>query len=281
MTTNIKAFYHIAAMNHWLDIVNEQKDICDCLNIKPICGFLGDYDQKKIAENLGLKIKFHSKNFKKYEIPTLKMLYHWSQNNLNSYVIYFHTKGASSDENDVFKTKWRHIMNDFVIKNYESNIKELEKNNADVIGVNWTECGNFKHFSGNFWIAKTNYINTLKNPLDYQMHGGIYGKSRIGLEPWERMSAEMWIGDNANVKTLSLFYKGGPFSPDDKIIWNYEQQIDNNYIRIRFNRNSLQHKNKPYLVKVFSYNNSEPNELRLDHDEIKNLYSILKQYRYL
>ena len=35
-------------------------------------------------------------------------------------------------------------------------------------------------------------------------------------------------------------------------------------------------KNKPYLVRVFSYNNSEPSELRLDKKEIDNLYQTLK-----
>lgn len=35
-------------------------------------------------------------------------------------------------------------------------------------------------------------------------------------------------------------------------------------------------KKKPYLVRVFSYNNSEPVELRLDKKEIDNLYQTLK-----
>lgn len=40
-------------------------------------------------------------------------------------------------------------------------------------------------------------------------------------------------------------------------------------------------KKKPYLVRVFSYNNSDPHELRLDEVELKNLYNILKDYKYL
>ena len=40
-------------------------------------------------------------------------------------------------------------------------------------------------------------------------------------------------------------------------------------------------KNKPYLVRVFSYNNSDPHELRLNEDDLKNLYKILKEYKYL
>jgi hypothetical protein len=40
-------------------------------------------------------------------------------------------------------------------------------------------------------------------------------------------------------------------------------------------------KNKPYLVKVFSYNSTEPNELRLDEKELKNLYRTLKENKVL
>ena len=40
-------------------------------------------------------------------------------------------------------------------------------------------------------------------------------------------------------------------------------------------------KNKPYLVRVFSYNNNDPHEIRLDEVELKDLYKILKNYKYL
>lgn len=40
-------------------------------------------------------------------------------------------------------------------------------------------------------------------------------------------------------------------------------------------------KNKPYLVRVFNYNNDEPEELRLDEKEIKNLYKILQDHKLL
>ena len=40
-------------------------------------------------------------------------------------------------------------------------------------------------------------------------------------------------------------------------------------------------KNKPYLVRVFNYNNDEPEELRLDEKEIKDLYKILQNHKLL
>lgn len=38
-------------------------------------------------------------------------------------------------------------------------------------------------------------------------------------------------------------------------------------------------KNKPYLVRVYNYNNQDPNELRLD--DIKDLFKILKENKLL
>jgi len=37
-------------------------------------------------------------------------------------------------------------------------------------------------------------------------------------------------------------------------------------------------KNKPYLVRVFSYNSSDPTELRVDENQVNNLYKTLKEY---
>ena len=37
-------------------------------------------------------------------------------------------------------------------------------------------------------------------------------------------------------------------------------------------------KNKPYLVRVFSYNNSDSSELRLDENQINNLYQTIKEH---
>lgn len=37
-------------------------------------------------------------------------------------------------------------------------------------------------------------------------------------------------------------------------------------------------KNKPYLIRVFSYNNTDPTELRVDEEQVKNLYQTLKEH---
>ena len=50
--------------------------------------------------------------------------------------------------------------------------------------------------------------------------------------------------------------------------------LEYDLIEIHYNENL---KNKPYLVRFFSYNNSDPKELRIDETELQNLYQILKK----
>ena len=40
-------------------------------------------------------------------------------------------------------------------------------------------------------------------------------------------------------------------------------------------------KNKPYLIRVFSYNNSDPTELRVDENQVNDLYQTLKEHELL
>jgi hypothetical protein len=56
--------------------------------------------------------------------------------------------------------------------------------------------------------------------------------------------------------------------------------IELEYDLIEIHYNSLLQK-KPYLVRIFNWNHSEPEELRLEANEIDNLYNILKENKYL
>ena len=183
---NFMAFYHIAAMNNWKDIVIEPKNICDKLNISPMCGVLGSNKDLEWVKSIGLKVEYHNTNIHKYETPTLKILYDWSKQNPNGRVLYFHTKGASAPQ-IIGKKYWRWLMNEQVIVNYKDNLKRLDI--ADILGVSWMN-GWYAHFAGNFWMARCDWINTLEDPMDHQERNGPY----VGGNPWKRMSAELWLG---------------------------------------------------------------------------------------
>lgn len=55
-------------------------------------------------------------------------------------------------------------------------------------------------------------------------------------------------------------------------------ELDYDLIEIHYNPIL---KSKPYLVRVFNYNNTDPNEIRLDDEEIKQLYQVLKKHKLL
>ena len=55
--------------------------------------------------------------------------------------------------------------------------------------------------------------------------------------------------------------------------------IELEYDLIEIHHNTLL-KKKPYLVRIYNWNN-EPEELRLEQNEIDNLYNILKEKKYL
>jgi hypothetical protein len=54
--------------------------------------------------------------------------------------------------------------------------------------------------------------------------------------------------------------------------------LEYDLIEIHHNKNL---KNKPYLVRVFSYHKDDPHEIRLNETELKDLYKILREYKLL
>jgi hypothetical protein len=219
--SEFKVFYHIAALNNWKDVVIEQKNICDKLNIVPICGLLGSEDDLKWAESIGLQILYHSNNYREYEIPTLKLLYDWSKKNINSRVMYFHTKGVSQPD-DISKKYWRWLMTEYLILDYKNNLKKLEL--VDIVGVNWMENKDFPHFCGNFWMARCDWIITLSDPIIFQQHNG----PTIAGNPWKRMSAELWLGSRPYHIVESLYSKNEKLWQENCFAYDRYRNLPNN-----------------------------------------------------
>lgn len=89
-------------------------------------------------------------------------------------------------------------MSHYVIEQWPENLRALAQH--DAAGFNWIRQPRFPHFSGNFWMARNDYIARLKSPMDYRMHGG----PRIAGGPWARMNCEMWIGSGGEKQMKSL-----------------------------------------------------------------------------
>ena len=166
----IAAFYHIAAMGNWKDVLLEQKSATDAAGLRPICHVNGSPSDSEWVSAIGLDVASVSPNLKEYETPALELVYRWCCDNPSGAVIYFHTKGVSSP-GDRSKAAWRRLMMSAVISPWEQNIRRLEI--ADLVGVNWIDSPDHPHFSGNFWMARADWVSTcLSNPRDHRDRGG-------------------------------------------------------------------------------------------------------------
>lgn len=58
------------------------------------------------------------------------------------------------------------------------------------------------------------------------------------------------------------------------------RNIELEYDLIEIHHNKIL-KKKPYLVRVYNYNDPDPNELRLEEKDLKDLYVILKDHKLL
>ena len=120
----------------------------------------------KSSENL--YEKFAINNYKKY-IP-----------DPNYYMYYFHTKGVSRSEGDVFESR-RKLLDFYTLEKFYINIKLLKC--YDAVGCS-SSLYPKKHFSGNFWWSKSSYLRTLENIND------------------KYLSPEMYILSNNNCKYI-------------------------------------------------------------------------------
>jgi GR25 family glycosyltransferase involved in LPS biosynthesis len=131
-----------------------------------------------------------------YEIPTIKLLWYFSNKYSNVNILYLHTKGVSYEfinNNEHLlecNNDWINLMLYFLVNNYESSIKLLDT--YDSVGINYCEFdfeSNRKpHWSGNFWWSKSDYISSLSiNSLN------------------NKHDAEWFILSNTNVNYFELF----------------------------------------------------------------------------
>jgi len=183
----LQLFYHIAAIGeNWQDILLEQIGIVQDLKLTtPVCGFVGSNKDRIWAEKNGANIASYHPDIKQYETITLKLLYDWSHHNKQSAVLYFHTKGASNSNAEIPR-HWRYLMTDYLIKDYDFNLKLLHI--VDLVGVDYVH-SNYPHFSGNFWMARCDWIAQLDDPWEHRKNI----KFHYGGHPWSRLHAEFWV----------------------------------------------------------------------------------------
>jgi hypothetical protein len=153
------------------------------------------------------------------EADTLKWVRDYAKDNPDDYILYFHTKSVS--HLNMATEDWRRYLEYFNLENWKECVAKLDEG-YDCCGVMWnqdTPIGCFPHFSGNFWWAKTGYINTLKHEW---------------LDTEWRYHREFWIGSNPLVKAFE-FHNSGLNNKQSLI--EHRGHFDAPYPRSRYEKN--------------------------------------------
>lgn len=120
---------------------------CNCKNCDII--LLNKFDDKKF---IPITLK---PNIKVHENMTINALLHYAKTNKNTYVLYLHSKGVTSDT-----AFWRNLMNYWNIIRHKDCFKFLDKG-FYTVGINMRAFNSKRYYAGNFWWANTNYIRSL------------------------------------------------------------------------------------------------------------------------
>ena len=216
---DIYGIYFICCINNYLEVVEEQLDIVNkglLERTEKIILFITKYDEtcgkldillQKYNTDKFILVKSSDNLYEKFAINNYKVYINDyindrkndnngngndnnnnnNNNNNDYYVYYFHTKGVSHFYNWPY---WYHvcssvrkILNFYTLEKFDINIKLLEE--YDAVGCSLSSLPK-KHFSGNFWWSKSQYVNLLGNIND------------------KYLSPEMYILSNETCKYVSL-----------------------------------------------------------------------------
>ncbi len=190
--------YHVAILNNWKDIVQEQLEMIkneglyDAADRFILC-YVGEKEEELaiLVQNIGDKIEIihASYDVSVCEFPSIAKVKEISAEEPNANILYLHSKGLLHFGKPTEKavTCWRRYMQYFLIQQWRICIDRL--NSYDACGVEWRLRP--PHFSGNFWWARASYINTLiPLPLPYSFR--------------RRLSCEFFIGTGKHARFCVL-----------------------------------------------------------------------------
>lgn len=166
---NIYGFHHVCFLNNGLQIFEEQVEriVNSGLYKQATTIFftaLGPPPANYTYPDKYQVIYMEQSTFT-YERKILEFMYNFAQSNAGDY-FYIHTKGVSHHGKHNYSCieDWRRYMEYFLIDNWAICAKDLET--YDVVGVNSRSYP--KHYSGNFWWAKSSYVKTTNPNFNYK-----------------------------------------------------------------------------------------------------------------
>jgi len=177
--SKIAIFYHVYQVGDWENIFIQQIDRMKKSGLFDAAEFIhigvnGEYSLPVFPEKVKI-VRNQEEQFE--ESPTLKSIFDFCKTNVDYNVLYIHTSGVSwsvdtsVELNRMFyvnKTLWRQYQEYFVIDLWRACNSLLKS--YDCVGTEWKTDGwinaihylDVKHYSGNIWWAKSEYINKLQ-----------------------------------------------------------------------------------------------------------------------
>jgi hypothetical protein len=197
--------YHVAAMGDWQDVVREQLCLLrdsglDRVRLTHVGGgrdwLLAEAARRGVDATL-VRSDPNTDHYETFAVLEAERLAKAEQTARP--VLYLHTKGVSAPGHPG-KARWRWLMGEHVVRRWRENVAHLADH--DAVGVNWWRHGE-QHFSGNFWLARPDWLRRLPDFAGYHA-----AKDRV------RYSCEMWIGAARWCRAKSLVCADEPFWHD-------------------------------------------------------------------
>jgi len=198
------------------------KDLCSLYPVRFEIEFLKNVHQNDQEMMQGWSNLFGKTN-NVSETYTLSKIFKDSQEE-DFNILYFHMKGITATLNNLlipgriskYKNRydWRQFLNWGVLTEWEKCVKSL--NDHDVAGVDYQSIPS-RHFKGNFFWAKSQYIRTLPDPTptewweDYKKKIDDNWMKRVT----DRFRDEQWLCYNDNVKVFNLSDGNGHYIGND------------------------------------------------------------------
>lgn len=176
----MKVFLHVAAMNHYREVVAELSGAITGSGLYDeasllVCSIVGDGNVDGLLGEKWSVVR--SGELEQYEYPTIELLRRDAMVNQDDFYLYVHTKGVT-DSPVAPRASWRRYMSHFTIDRWRESVANLA--DYDTVGTQIAGGRGWGHYAGNFWWARGDFLASLP-PCVKRRHGKCM---RIWAEDW-------------------------------------------------------------------------------------------------
>jgi len=204
--TPYKIVYHVATLNHWVDVVREQMPLVAgnrfWKSLTVSVASASDVTANEAAELIqqfvpASKIQFYRFALANYEHAAMGLVDDLAEEGVP--LLYFHAKAVSYNPADIFAEKWRQYLNRL--------IRDADKWSSFVAKSEFDACGLLKvfdskhgytYFAGNFWMAKGGYLRQLE---PYRQFASRQGSDH---QAFDRHRAELAVNRSRQMKAYAI-----------------------------------------------------------------------------